>query len=297
MFESLWQWGMPAAGLLLLLKTLQLRRFTVHWTIDYSVRWSAISVLFVVAADLGSSDVLKIGPGWRGLLQYLAAILLLAPAVCTLGARRPGAGPWQWFVVLPMILVLVWPVFAQAADASGRSPVQLSNPQLCGFGLASLMGLGPGLGTAATGAVLLRLLATVLALLPLRSNSGWAETAARLVPLILLLESWILENLVRGHLQQLRQANSAEQRAREVWLMFRTLYGSIWPRRVQERMLQFEHGEQWTVTLTDGGFLRHDGQAASEDELQKPLESFRWLMGRFVTAEWLDEQIPAVKQV
>ncbi|MFM7056868.1 MAG: hypothetical protein ACKO2P_08085 [Planctomycetota bacterium] len=291
MSERFLQWFMPTAGLLLLLRTLQLRRLLLDWTIELSHRWSAISAGFLVAADLAASGILTVGPGWRGMLQYLAAILLLAPAICTLGARRPGAGPWQWFVVLPMILVLVWPVFAQATGTAGRSLVQLSNPQLCGFGLAALMGLGPGLGTAATGAVLLRFSATVLALLPLRSSGVLAELAARLVPLVLLLESWIQGHLITGHLQRLQQAGTTEQRAREVWLMFRTLYGSIWPRRVQDRMLQFEQGERWTVTLTDGGFLRPDGQPVCEDDLSRPLESFRWLMGRFVTAAWLQQHL------
>jgi len=292
MFERFWQWLIPAAGVLLLLRILQSRRLTRDWTIDYSLRWSALAAGVIVVANVPAFEFISAGPGWRGMLQYLVAILLLTPAICTLGARRPGVGPWQWFVVLPMILVLLWPVVAQAADTSGRTPVYLSNPQLCGFCLAALMGLGPGLGTAATAAVLLRLSAAVLALCPLRSTGGWAETAARLVPLALLAESWVQQTLVAGHLQRLRQAGTDDQRSREIWLMFQTLYGSVWPRRVQDRMLQFQQGERWTVTLADTGFLRLDGQPATDEELRKPLEAFRWLMGRFVSAGWLEKWLP-----
>lgn len=292
MFERFWQWLIPAAGVLLLLRILQSRHLTRDWTIDYSLRWSALAAGVIVVANVPAFEFISAGPGWRGMLQYLVAILLLTPAICTLGARRPGVGPWQWFVVLPMILVLLWPVVAQAADTSGRTPVYLSNPQLCGFCLAALMGLGPGLGTAATAAVLLRLSAAVLALCPLRSTGGWAETAARLVPLALLAESWVQQTLVAGHLQRLRQAGTDDQRSREIWLMFQTLYGSVWPRRVQDRMLQFQQGERWTVTLADTGFLRLDGQPATDEELRKPLEAFRWLMGRFVSAGWLEKWLP-----
>jgi hypothetical protein len=295
MFERLWQWLIPAAGVLLLLRILQSRRLTRDWTIDYSFRWSALTAGVIVVANMPGSGFSSAGPGWRGMLQYLIAILLLTPAICTLGARRPGVGPWQWFVVLPMILVLLWPVVAQAADTSGRTPVHLSNPQLCGFCLAALMGLGPGLGTAATGAVLLRLSAAVLALCPLRSTGGWAITATQLVPVVLLAESWVQRKLIEGHLQRLQQAVTVEQRAREIWQMFQTLYGSVWPRRVQDRMLQFQQGERWTVTLADAGFLRPDGQPATDEELQKPLESFRWLMGRFVSAGWLANWLSEVQ--
>lgn len=296
MFEEILQWAMPAVGGVLLLLTLRYRRLTAAWTVDYSVRWSAVAVAAVVLAGLSSTGLLPMGPGWRGTLQYLAAILLLTPSICTLGARRPGAGPWQWFVVLPMILVLIWPVFTQAVDTSGRSLVQLSNPQLCGVCLAALMGLGPGLGTS-TAAVLLRLAALILALLPLRTSDPWTTPAAQLVPLVLLAELLISEQRVRGHMQRLQQATTDEQRSREIWLLFQTLYGSVWPRRVQDRMSQFERGECWTVTLTDAGFRQHSGSTPGEAELARPLEAFRWLLGRFVTTAWLATQLPVKAEV
>lgn len=292
MLERFWQWFMPAVGLLLFLRTLRYRRLISEWTVDYSVRWSAIAVLVVVFANLATSGFLPMGPGWRGTLQYLVAIMLLTPSISTLGARRPGCGPWQWFVVLPMIVVLIWPVFTQAFDTSGRTGVQLSNPQLCGFCLAILLGLGPGLGTAATGTVLLRLAAILLALLPLRTSAAWAEVSARLVALVLLVELLVQEHLVREHLRRLQEATTDVSRSTEIWRLFLTLYGTVWPRRVQDRISQFEHGERWSVTLSLTGFLTHSGQTPEDSELQKPLAAFRWLMSRFVTGAWLLRELP-----
>jgi hypothetical protein len=249
-------------------------------------------VLAVVISNLASSGFLSLGPGWRGTLQYLAAIMLLTPSIATLGARRPGCGPWQWFVVLPMILVLIWPVFAQALNTSGRTSVQLSNPQLCGFCLAALLGLGPGLGTAATAALLLRLSAILMALLPLRTSSEWADLAASTVALVLLTESYVQEQLIRGHLLRLREATTDAARSFEIWQMFLTLYGTVWPRRVQDRISQFERGERWSVTLDITGFQTHSGQTPEDCELQKPLVAFRWLMSRFVSNDWLQRELP-----
>lgn len=292
MLEWLWQWSMPAVGLLVFLRILRYRRLISEWTVDYSLRWSAAAVLAVVLSNLTSSGFLSLGPGWRGTLQYLAAIMMLTPSIATLGARRPGCGPWQWFVVLPMIVVLIWPVFAQAFDTSGRTFVQLSNPQLCGFCLAALLGLGPVLGTAATGALLLRLAAILMALLPLRTSVSWADPAARTVALVLLIESYVQEHLIRGHLLRLQEAKTDVARANEIWRMFLTLYGTVWPRRVQDRLSQFEHGERWSVTLDITGFQTHNGQVPADSELPKPLVAFRWLMSRFVSSEWLLRELP-----
>jgi len=293
MLERLWQWFMPAVGLLVFLRTLRYRRLIREWTVDYSLRWSATAVLVLVISNLASSGLLSLGPGWRGTLQYLAAIMLLTPSISTLGARRPGCGPWQWFVVLPMIVVLIWPVLAQAFDTSGRTAVQLSNPQLCGFCLASLLGLGPGLGTPATGALLLRLAAILLALLPLRTTAAWADPLTQqIIAMVLLAESYVQETLILGHLRRLQEATTDAARVNEIWRMFLTLYGTVWPRRVQDRISQFEHGERWSVTLDITGFLTHNRQTPDDSELQKPLVAFRWLMSRFVSAEWLLRALP-----
>jgi hypothetical protein len=278
-----------ASGLLVI-QTLRFRKLIVDWTAATSVVWLAVAAGFVSVAAMCSLPAVGPGPGWCGTLHYLAAILLLTPAICTLGARRPGAGPWQWFVVLPMILVLLWPVLTQAIDTGGRTPVELSNPQLCGFVLAAVMGFGPSVGTPAAAPTLLRIAAVIVALLPVRTSAAWAGSFAAVVPLLLLCELALLRSRVCATLDRLHQAVSLHDRTREIWLLFLTLYGSVWPRRVLDRISQFERGERWTVTLREDGFHAHSGAVPRDEELQKPLEAFRWLLSRFVTSDWMNRE-------
>lgn len=281
----------------LLLQTIRYRGLIRAWTVSVSVVWHSIAACVAGLSVVLAPPLFEPGPGWRGTLQYLVAILLLTPFICTLGARKPRIAAWQAFVVVPMILVLIWPVFTQAVSSSGRTDVELSNPQFVGFLLAALMGIGPSFGTAATPAALLRLTAVTLALTPLRSQAQWAEMASAFVPLVLLLEITLLRRIVVANISRIHESKTLLERTREIWILFQTLYGTVWPRRVMDRMRQFELSEKWAVTLSECGFESLPGHGNSDaplkdSELEKPIGTLRWLLGRFVTAEWLRIYLP-----
>jgi hypothetical protein len=297
MFEQFLQYSMLAVSGGLLLQTIRYRRLIGAWTVSVSAVWQSIAAC-VVGISVGCSPPLfEPGAGWRGTLQYLVAILLLTPSICTLGARKPRVAAWQAFVVVPMIVVLLWPVLTQAISTSGRTPVELSNPQLCGFLLAALMGIGPTFGTAATPAALLRLASVTLALIPVRSHAAWAGQAASFVPLVLFLEITLLHRIVVASIRRIHESETLLDGTSEIWGLFQTLYGTVWPRRIMDRMSQFERAEKWTVTLCEYGFESLPDQGRSgvpprESELQQPIGTLRWLLGRFVTAEWLRVYLP-----
>ncbi|MEY2726742.1 MAG: hypothetical protein RLZZ458_2609 [Planctomycetota bacterium] len=297
MAEHILKYLMLAACVGLLLQTIRYRRLIIAWTVSAGAIWQSVAACVVGISVASSLPMFEPGPGWSGTLQYLVAILLLTPSICTLGARKPRVATWQAFVVVPMILVLLWPVFTQAVSTSGRTPVELSNPQLCGFLLAALMGIGPTFGTAATPAALLRLTAVTLALIPLRSNAPWAGTAADFVPLVLLLEITLQHGIIVAIIRRIHESETLHDGTREIWFLFQTLYGTVWPRRIMERMSQFERAEKWTVTLREYGFesLPHYGDpeiAPKDSDLQQPIGTLRWLLGRFVSAEWLGIYFP-----
>ena len=57
---------------------------------------------------------------------------MLSPLMAVLGARRPSANVWAWFVVLPMLVVLSWPAII-AWGTGQQSGFQLETPPLIAF--------------------------------------------------------------------------------------------------------------------------------------------------------------------
>ncbi len=283
-----------AAAIVLVLLSWQLmriRRELEGLVVMYSWYWAAAALggqwLCLLAMVLESR---WLPVGWVSAAQYLASILLLTPQVCTLGARKPGAGPWQWFVVLPLIFVLFWPGLIQVINARGNASIQLSGPAIAAFCLVTVMSAAPGMGTAATGAALAHLIAVLCCVWPCLSPSfHWMPL---LTPFILLWGSrMLLQELQRPTIPRDSEVDLL-RRMNAVWQRFQTCYGLIWARRVQDRMLQFQRSERWTVTLDIDGFHSLNGNSSiSRDELARPLESFRWTLGRFASPEWLDANL------
>lgn len=260
-------------------------------TSGYAWYWTRISALGLLAAVLFSGAVLAMNPAWTSGLQYLSAILMLTPAVCMLGARRPGVAAWQWFVVLPLIFVLAWPGAVQIVNSNGRVPLQLSLPALSGFCLVALMSAAPGLGRGMTVACLLQLAAATAAVspaIPWLPHSTWLFPSAALLQLLATTQSG---NCLRQHQAQLQQAASLHGKTTQLWLLFQDLYGMIWAQRLIERARDFERSEKWQCSLTLDGFTTLATPAETEQAIARALPAFRWLLGRFFAGEWVDAHL------
>ncbi len=281
-----------AASLVLLAwQMIRIRREIDGLVVLYSWNWALVALIGQVACLIAMSvEGSQLSSGWVSAFQYLSSILLLTPQVCTLGARKPGAGPWQWFVVLPLIFVLFWPGLSQVVNSHGKETIQLSGPAIAGFCLVTVMSAAPGMGTAATAPALAHLVAVLCCVWPCLSPSfHWMPL---LTPFILLWASRMLLHELQRPLVTLPEGAALHRRMNDVWLRFQTCYGLIWARRIQDRMAQFQRSEHWTVTLDIDGFRAINGGAEiSDTELQKPLESFRWTLGRFASPEWLDKHL------
>lgn len=284
---------LAAAGCLLLLvwQVFQVRREIDGLVIIYSWYWAVVALVGQCACLMAMSlEGSYLTTGWVSAVQYVSGILLLTPQVCTLGARKPGAGPWQWFVVLPLIFVLFWPGLSQVVNSHGRDSIQLSGPAIAGFCLVTVMSAAPGMGTAATAPALVHLVAVLSCVWPCLSPSyHWLPL---LTPFLLVWGAGMLLQELRRWDAGFLNGGSRHHRMNQVWLRFQTCYGLIWARRVQDRMMQFQRAEHWTVTLDIDGFHSLNGlKDIGEDELQKPLESFRWALGRFASVEWLERYL------
>lgn len=159
-------WLMTGLAAMNCWQVLQQRTLHSGMTSQYAWCWTQISAVILLAALVLSGPCPLLNPAWTSGLQYLSAILMLTPAVCLLGARRPGVAAWQWFVVLPLVFVLAWPGAIQIVNSNGRIPIELSLPALSGFFLVALMSTAPGLGRGMTIPCLLQLGTAVAAVSP-----------------------------------------------------------------------------------------------------------------------------------
>ena len=205
----------------------RMRTITMGTTTEVPRRWALGAVaMCACAAFLLSSD-------WRlvaSVTQALAAIMLLTPFIAVLGARRPGADVWSWFILLPLVVVLLWPVLAELPRADADQKLLLPLPTVLGFLFVLLMGAGNYFGTQNTAAALVAAVGVLLVL------SGTTEFAAndwtyvagcicmalstRLIPTRLFTDS------------QPAQSADSTLGPNRLWGDFRDLFGIVWAKRV-----------------------------------------------------------------
>lgn len=264
----------------------RLGRIITGTTLIASWWWACAALGSLLMAALAAYPGITLEAGWRTAASYFAATMLLTPFVAALGARRPGFIAWQWFVVLPLVVVLNWPVVSQLVSSGGRAPIELGAPAVCGFLLVLVMAIGPYFGTRLTRTAIVAVIAILALLAP---AAGWLELHPTIVMAAVLLaksaevRSWFV---VQNHHDVIRNAITQCSRLDHIWQLFRDLYGFAWSSRVQDRINQFAPREQWTVTLTRDGFRRTDGQPVTDTDVEQPAVAFRWVLNRFVSDDW-----------
>jgi hypothetical protein len=232
---------------------------------------------------------------WRELLWYLAAIGLLVPPVAVLGARRPGAHAWTWFVLLPLGLVLLWPAINSWSEDGPPRGLLLEGPHILGFAVVLTMGAGNYFGTRHTLSAMLYAVATAA----LMSHFvEWAQfnpayvrvSATTLLALAtyLAVRSRRATNQTAGPARPLPDLSHWET----VWREFRDSFGIVWAKRVMDRMNEAAKEERWPVRLDLDGFvvvkpIAQD--ALADNRLAIQVEHWmRFLMRRFVDSAWID---------
>lgn len=228
--------------------------------------------------------------GSRDLLWYLTAVVCVCPPVAVLGARKPGAAAWGFFVLLPLLLVLLWPAAASTRVWRAGVPLELEEPALVAFSVVMVMGCGNYFGTKFTLPSMLFAGAIVLLLAPMsavapemfrhqRDVRAWAT--------MLLAASMVLARLrcvvplVTGDVWN------------RVWLDFTDHYGQVWAKRVMDRLNDTARHEQWVAKLEWHGVIWNAD--ASDADRARTLErldhQMRWLLKRFVEPPWIDSRL------
>ncbi len=235
-------------------------------------------------------------------LAYSGAVFLLAPFVAILGARRPRTGAWNWFVLLPMLLVLHWPVVT-TATGSGLSGFELPTPMMLGCVLVLTMGLGNSFGTRFTlPAILIAIgMCWVLKTITFESRGDAGDDALISDALVVAAGAYGLAAivfLVRNTAVQKPERSPGESAStlddlNRMWLDFQNLFGIVWAKRVMDRLNQFSSRERWPYQVQLYGFESKPelpGNPAIESAM---LDRVRWVMRLFVDPEWLDERLGA----
>jgi len=242
-------------------------RFHRHTSLRHALSWSFAAWLAWALVLVGeASGVLESG----GPLRFVALCLVGCAGVAVLGARRPGAGAWN-FVVLGLLAVflLSW---AEGALAGGT--VRLGGIRLVFLACTLAVGVLNYLPTRLAPAALL--LATACGL----ELWSWAEpsTAWRsrgLVDALIGLVPWIAWAALRPSLEP---ATTFDR----LWRDFRDYYGVVWAQRLREQFNNSAHHAGLPVVLTWSGLRALEaGKTPDEAAYSASLQTLRALLKRF----------------
>jgi hypothetical protein len=255
--------------------------------------WCAIAGLAIAAV---AQSIELINPaqstGWVDIGWYLAAVVLLCPGIAVLGARRPGASAWAFFVLLPLVLVLMWPAVASFQVARLADSIEIEVPALVGFGIVLIMSGGNYFGTRYTMSTLYYAAAIVLVVAPMSvaapdffPERSMARFMAALGFLLAIGEASSRSNAA---------PNDEISRFDVLWFDFMDSFGMVWAKRVMDRVNESARHEKWTMKLELHGFVPL-AESPSAEELLRTEEriehTFRWLLKRFVDPEWIDARL------
>ncbi|MBS0261681.1 MAG: hypothetical protein JSS02_06950 [Planctomycetes bacterium] len=253
------------------------------------IAWSVWFVVLVTSA-------LSVLTDWAACLWYFAAVTALVPPIAVLGARTPINRAWSWFVLVPLVLVLSWPIMPVVwSGAVHRSPFDLETPLLLGYLLVLVMGTGNYLGLSHTVSAILYMLGPCLVVLPFcPATAGW-------VPAVAAARAWAAFSFVAAGWFVVVQIRNRERRARSsirldlAFADFRELFGIVWTRRLLERFNDDARRQSRELRLEIHGVTTvkgvHPGPEVSAAEWAAAEQSFRWLLQKFVTVTWLDARL------
>jgi hypothetical protein len=273
-----------------------------YWTLAVTTAWTA--------TWLADSCANAMSPAAADHAWYGCAVLALCPPISVLGARRPGTRVWAWFITLPMLLALGWPIFTLWLQGSEFRGLELETPQIVAFGLVLVMGVGNYCGTRFTLPALLYAAATLgLVACSSTASSAWLMDRGN-------TRFWCTALIAIGTVfVKTSRPRAAASRFDQLWFDFFDTFGLVWGRRIQDRVNDIAAKESWQTRLEFDGFkvqaalaIRTSSATASSgpspdrqsattpltltNEIDTRIEhTLRWLLRRFVDPQWIDQRL------
>lgn len=231
----------------------------LSWTVAAWLAWA------LVLAGEGSGVLEPGGP-----LRFVALCLVGCAGVAVLGARRPGAGAWN-FVVLGLLAVflLSW---AEGLLAGGT--VRLGGIRLVFLAGTLAVGVLNYLPTRLAPAALALAAACGLELWSW-AEPGTAWRSRELVKVLIGLAPWVAWGALWPRLEP---AAGFDQ----LWRDFRDFYGVVWGQRLREQFNNSAHHAGLPVELTWSGLRALEaGKTPDATAYSDSLQTLRALLKRF----------------
>lgn len=268
----------------LLLSTLLRWRVVAGTTLTTVRPWWLLAV--VTGLITAVAELVNLPWVHRDYLYASLAITSVVPPIAVLGARRPTCRAWPMFVLLPLLVVLSWPVMNVGFLTRFSKPLELETAPVLMYGLVIVMGFGNFVGTrlsfpALIAGGMLLLLQILLSRLPGRGATE--DTLEQLLYSMTLalsatLALWIFSVPSR-----------ADEGVNRVWQDFVTLYGLVWSRRLLDRFQLLVDKHKWPCRLTAHGI---EWTAVPTPETRTAVEqALRWFLRRFVDPGWIDARM------
>ncbi len=253
------------------------RAFQYHRqsTLLHSVFWALAALLAWMAAV--GIEAMRTEPA-SGLQGYLALSLTGCASLAVLGARRPGAGAWN-FVILGLLAVML---FLWLEGRLAEDDLILHRVRTVFLASTVAIGVLNYLPTRLAPAAMLLALGCAGELLMILGSESLAAAfapARYLSQLMVALAPWAA--YARMHWQSLPPSEFDQ-----VWLRFRNSFGLVWAQRLREQFNQSAKHTNWPVVLRWQGLRVIPGAAppSKEDRLVM-LANLRALMKRFEAPE------------
>jgi hypothetical protein len=234
------------------------RRTSLLYTLSWAVlAWLCWEGMLLAAAG---------GWGESVAARYGALCLTACAGVTVLGARRPGAGPWN-FVALGLLVVLLLPL----AEGFGR--LSLSLPRALFLAGTLVVGFLNYLPTRLAPAALLAAAGCGVELWLLTADeSGPAVAAGRLALAAAPWVAWLM----------MRVRPKLPSEIDRTWLHFRDAFGGLWAERLREQFNRAAANAGLRGRLRWGGL-----DPAPPEEREQLLSALRALLKRFGPTSFL----------
>jgi len=242
--------------------------------------WANISLVTLTAVEMTLALINEPLPTWAPAARYAAAMSTFTPIMALLGAKRPQDRGWQWIVLTLWVILCQpageWLLFGGVAEIHpARFWFQM---------ILVVVGAMNGLGTRNWLASALFCGGQILLLLPFHSadppiaasSAAFWGLAGVFLSLVSVTATGVSRRESRGSLDR-------------VWLDFRDEFGVVWALRILERVNASAKMYDWPVQLTWQGFRERESMQTEVPPLVE--ESFRTLLRRFVSAEWIDQRL------